>query len=105
MTTHSSILARRIPWAEEPSGLQSDWTIQSSDTQMHTHRHMCAQTAHIKNTQVCKHTHMNRELSPAHTSPVHMHAHVQTQTPTPVKETDISIYRFISTDTATFGTL
>ena len=23
MTTHSSILAREIPWAEEPGGLQS----------------------------------------------------------------------------------
>ena len=23
MTTHSSIVARRIPWTEEPSGLQS----------------------------------------------------------------------------------
>ena len=23
MATHSSILARRIPWTEEPSGLQS----------------------------------------------------------------------------------
>ena len=23
MTTHSSILARRIPWTEEPGGLQS----------------------------------------------------------------------------------
>ena len=23
MTTHSSILARKIPWTEEPSGLQS----------------------------------------------------------------------------------
>ena len=26
MATHSSILARRIPWAEEPDGLQSMWS-------------------------------------------------------------------------------
>ena len=26
MTTHSSILAWRIPWTEEPGGLQSDMT-------------------------------------------------------------------------------
>ena len=26
MATHSSILARRIPWAEEPGGLQSMWS-------------------------------------------------------------------------------
>ena len=25
MTTHSSILAWRIPWTEEPGGLQSMW--------------------------------------------------------------------------------
>ena len=25
MATHSSSLAWRIPWAEEPSGLQSTW--------------------------------------------------------------------------------
>ena len=26
MATHSSILARRIPWTEEPGGLQSMWS-------------------------------------------------------------------------------
>ena len=26
MSTHSSILAWRIPWTEEPSGLQSMWS-------------------------------------------------------------------------------
>ena len=25
MATHSSILARKIPWTEEPGGLQSMW--------------------------------------------------------------------------------
>ena len=26
MTTHSSILAWRVPWTEEPGGLQSMWS-------------------------------------------------------------------------------
>ena len=26
MVTHSSILARKIPWTEEPGGLQSVWS-------------------------------------------------------------------------------
>ena len=33
MTTHSSILAWRIPWMEEPGGLQSMWT-QKSQTHL-----------------------------------------------------------------------
>ena len=32
MATHSSILAWRIPWAEEPGGLQSVGVIKESDT-------------------------------------------------------------------------
>ena len=35
METHSSILAWRIPWTEEPGGLQS----MESDTTEHTHTH------------------------------------------------------------------
>ena len=46
MTTHSSVLAWRIPWTEEPGGLQSigsqrlrqDWSNLAS---MHTYRHIC----------------------------------------------------------------
>ena len=36
MATHSSILAWEIPWAEEPSGLQS-MGLQESDTTGHAH--------------------------------------------------------------------
>ena len=32
MATHSSILAWRIPWTEEPSGLQSTGSQKESDT-------------------------------------------------------------------------
>ena len=32
MTTHSSILAWRIPWTEEPGGLCSPWGGKESDT-------------------------------------------------------------------------
>ena len=41
MTTHSSILAWRIPWTEEPGGLQSIGSQESDTTQrlsMHTHK-------------------------------------------------------------------
>ena len=43
--THSSILAWRIPWAEEPGGLQSKrsqtvrWTEATAHTCVHTHTH------------------------------------------------------------------
>ena len=32
MATHSSILAWRIPWTEEPHGLYSSWDCKESDT-------------------------------------------------------------------------
>ena len=31
MTTHSSILAWKIPWTEEPGGLYSPWGCKESD--------------------------------------------------------------------------
>ena len=43
MATHSSILTRRIPWTEEPGGLQSkgckelDMTEATEHTHIHTH--------------------------------------------------------------------
>jgi len=47
MASHSSILAWRIPWAEEPGGLQSlgsqrvehDWVTKHTHTHTHTHTH------------------------------------------------------------------
>ena len=44
MTTHSSILALRIPWTEEPGrllsiGSQKSWTQLSMHTHTHTHTH------------------------------------------------------------------
>ena len=38
MATHSSILARRIPWTEEPGGLQS-MGLQESDTTERLNHH------------------------------------------------------------------
>ena len=32
MATHSSILAWRIPWTEEPGGLHSSWGLKELDT-------------------------------------------------------------------------
>ena len=40
MATHSSILAWKIPWTEEPGGLQSMWS-QSDTTERLTHTHIC----------------------------------------------------------------
>jgi len=37
MTTHSSILAWRIPWTEEPGGLQSHRIAESDMTEQLTH--------------------------------------------------------------------
>ena len=44
MATHSSILALKIPWTEEPNGLYSLWghsqTRLSTHTHAHAHTHM-----------------------------------------------------------------
>ena len=37
MATHSSILAWRIPWTEEPGGLESKGVTKESDTTEHKH--------------------------------------------------------------------
>ena len=37
MTTHSSVLAWRIPWTEEPGGLQSMGSQRVGHTELHTH--------------------------------------------------------------------
>ena len=39
MATHYSILAQRIPWTEEPSGLYSPWGCKELDTTEHAHTH------------------------------------------------------------------
>ena len=42
MATHSSILAWRIPWTEEPGGLESVHAVPKSRTRLkrlHTHGH------------------------------------------------------------------
>ena len=45
MAIHSSILAWRIPWTEEPGGLQS----QSDMTEVTLARtHTCKETCHVK---------------------------------------------------------
>ena len=39
MATHSSILAWRIPWTEEPGGLQSMGSMESDTTETTEHTH------------------------------------------------------------------
>ena len=43
MATYSSILACKVPWAEEPGGLQScsPWGRRELDTTKHAHTHAC----------------------------------------------------------------
>ena len=45
MATHSNILAWRIPWTEEPGGLQSVGS-QTVRHDMHTHTHTHTHTPH-----------------------------------------------------------
>ena len=41
MSTHTNILAWRIPWTEEPGGLHSSWGCKESDmTERLTHTHI-----------------------------------------------------------------
>ena len=40
MATHSSTLAWRIPWTEEPGGLQSMGVAESDTTEQLTHTHI-----------------------------------------------------------------
>ena len=65
MATHSSILTWRIPWAEEPGGLQSMGSQSqtrlkrlSSSSSGFTHRI----TFHIHNNPLCKHACVSKSL-------------------------------------------
>ena len=55
MATHSSILAWRIPWTEEPGRLHSPWCHKESDTTeqlIHTHTYTYTHThTHTEHTQ------------------------------------------------------
>ena len=66
MATHSSILVWRIPWAEEPGGLQSTGS-QESDLTEHT--------AHTR----AHSTHPSTQHTPEHTA--HTRAHSNTNKP------------------------
>ena len=64
MTTHSSFLAWRSPWTEEPGGLQlirlqkvdTTEATQHSTQRTHTHAHTCSFAVYLKLTQHCKST-------------------------------------------------
>ena len=55
MTTHSSMLAWRIPWTEEPGGLQSMRIaeLDMTATSMHTHTHAHTHTHTHTHAYVC----------------------------------------------------
>ena len=54
MATHSSILAWRIPWTEEPGGLQSSGSQKESDTteRLHFHFLITGEAQMVKNLPV-----------------------------------------------------
>ena len=62
MATHSNILAWRIPWTEEPGGLQSvgiqrvrhNWVTKHSHTHTHTHLYMYSHTFMLKTDLIFK---------------------------------------------------
>ena len=41
MATHSSIIAWKFPWTEEPGGQRSPWGCKELDTTEHTHKNTC----------------------------------------------------------------
>ena len=63
MATHSSILAWKIPWTEDPGGLQSrgsqrfriNWAIERTCTHTHTHTHTHTQTHTWEDIRVWAH--------------------------------------------------
>ena len=52
MATHPGILAWKIPWTEEPGGLQS-WGPKESDETEHTHTHTSLPIRHVKGKEGC----------------------------------------------------
>ena len=64
MATHSSLLAWRIPWTEEPGGLYSPWGSQRDTTEhvcahTHTHTHFNVYTRFLPVQTPCS---INREV-------------------------------------------
>ena len=57
MATHSSILAWRIPWTEEPRGLQSMRSQSEVTEHVHVHAHKCTHTVleHLFLTALIRH--------------------------------------------------
>ena len=58
MAAHSSILAWKIPWTEEPGGLHSPWGHKESDTTEHarrldTYTSACVCYSTLKKRQFC----------------------------------------------------
>ena len=88
MATHSSILAWRVPWTEEPCWLQSKSCKESDTTEwlVHTHMHTRACTrAHTHmHTRACTRTHVHTRMCAhtcTHTHYACVHTHTSTRTP------------------------
>ena len=73
ISAHSSILAWKIPWTEEPSGLQTmglqtvrhDWGTECARTHTHTHTHTHIHTRTHSHTHTHTHTSASKGLGGA----------------------------------------
>ena len=66
MATHSSILAWRIPWTEEPGGLQSTGSQRvGNDWVTHTHTHIHTPSSHSSIRQLALEIRKGTEETPS----------------------------------------
>ena len=73
MATYSSVLAWRIPWTEEPGGLQSMGSQRVRDVWTHTKTHTHTHTPLWAHTKTHTHTHTHT-YTHTHPSPIMKHA-------------------------------
>ena len=70
MTSHSRILAWRIPWTREPGGLHSmssqrvehDWVLNTTECLTHTHTHISDTTSDAEKSQLWYHVSLNENI-------------------------------------------
>ena len=91
MALHSSILAWRISWTEEPGGLQSVGHKELDTTEQLTHTHAYTHTRTYTYMHAHTHAHTHPHTYPhtrtyththTHTTPTPTHTHARTHTPT-----------------------
>ena len=88
MPVHSSMLAWKIPWTEEPGGLQSTGPqrVRHYRAHTHTHTHTCTcthtPTHSLSHTQTHTHRHTDTHTHTHTHTPLHTYTHTHTHTHT-----------------------